>query len=94
MALTHNLLVLLREELRNVYAIREVKVEDKKDKELDRRKKRAGDAGRFVATFHRLLPAIVQLTAQFLRTLRNSILTQMRWATALAHFRRTMESYL
>lgn len=93
-ALTHNLLVLLREELQNVHAIREVKVEDKKDKALDQRKKRAIEAGRTLPTFHRLLPAIVQLTAQFLRTLRNSILTQMRWATALTHFRRTMESYL
>ena len=39
------------------------------------------------------LPPIVQLTVQFIQTLRNGILGKMRWLAAVARLRRSMESY-
>jgi len=94
MALTQNLMLLLREDLRTDEGIVEVKVEQKRMQALKERTKRATAAGRSVAVIQKLLPAIVQLTAQFIRTLRNGILTDMRWADALPHLRRSMETYL
>ncbi len=47
-----------------------------------------------VAAIHRLLPEVVQLTAQFLRTIRNGMVLQMRWLAALAPLRISMAAYL
>ena len=93
-ALTHNLLLLLRQRLEQTEGLREVKVEQKRAVALEARGNRATRAGRTVASFQELLPAVVQLTAQFVRTLRNGILIKMRWIEALVLLRRSMESYL
>ena len=58
------------------------------------REAKAQESGRKVAGIHRLLPAVVQLTAQFIRTLRNGIAVGMRWLAALAPLRASMKSYL
>ena len=68
-ALSHNLMVLLRRELDRAYGIREGKVEQKREVRTRQRRSRAAAAGRKVAAVHKLLPAVVQLTAQFIRTL-------------------------
>ena len=94
LALTHNLLVLARDLLDQQFGIREVKVEKKRTQALSRRREVAAKTGRKVAAFQRKLPAVVQLTVQFIRTLRNGIVGKMPWLTALAHLRRSMESYL
>jgi hypothetical protein len=93
-ALTHNLLLLLRRHLEQSQGIREEKVEKKRAAALADRRERAAAAGRTVARIHDRLPAIVQLTAQFIRTLRNGILLKMRWAAALALLRHSLKSYL
>ncbi len=93
-ALTHNLLVLLRNHLEQTQGIREVKVEQKRQRGLETRRERAAAAGRQVSWFQDRLPAVVQLTAQFIRTLRNGILTKRRWIDVLPLLRRSMESYL
>jgi hypothetical protein len=93
-ALSHNLLVLLRRQLERVHGIREEKVERKREEQTRQRNTRAAAAGRKVAPTQKLLPTVVQLTAQYIRTLRNGILTGMRWARALELLRATTKSYL
>ena len=36
-----------------------------------------------LAAIHQLLPAVVPLTAQFIRTIRNGMVLQMRWLAPL-----------
>ena len=93
-ALSHNLMVLLRRQLDRAHGIREEKMEQKREVRTRQRKSRAAAAGRKVAAGHKLLPAVVQLTAQFIRTLRNGILIRMRWARALELLRAATKSYL
>lgn len=93
-ALSHNLMVLLRRQLERAHGMREEKVERKRETRIQQRKSRAAAAGRKVAAVHKLLPAVVQLTVQFIRTLRNGILTGMRWARALELLRATTKTYL
>ena len=41
-----------------------------------------------------LMPVAVQLTAQFIRALRNGIIVGMRWLAAVDVFRTAMKAYL
>ncbi len=93
-ALTHNLLVLLRGELGREHGVREEKVERKHEGQVTERERRAQAAGRRVAPVQRLLPVAVQLTAQYIRSIRNGILVGMRWIAALRHLRDAMIAYL
>lgn len=93
-ALTHNLLVLLRRQLEVTTGMREEKVVAKRREALKQREIKAQESGRKVAAIQRLLPDVVQLTAQFIRTLRNGILVKMRWQAALEPLRATMKAYL
>lgn len=93
-ALSHNLLVLLRQQLARTHGIREEKVERKREDRTRRRKALAAVAGRSVAAVHKFLPTIVQLTAQYIRTVRNGIWTGMRWTRALELLRASTKSYL
>ena len=94
LALTHNLLVLIRDKLRLDHGIQELKVVQKREMAMERRHEVAANGGRVVAHFQESLPPIVQLTVQSIRTLRNGILGKMRWLAAVAHPRRSMEKYL
>lgn len=93
-ALSHNLLVLLRRHLESTHGIREEKVERKREIQIRQRKLHAAAQGRQIAATHKLLPAVVQLTAQFIRTLRNGILIGMRWTRALDLLLAATKSYL
>jgi len=93
-ALTHNLLVLLRAELERGHGVREEKVERKRNAQTIRREQRAKKAGRKVAEVQRRLPAVVQLTAQYIRAVRNGILNGTRWIRALAQLHAATKSYL
>jgi Transposase DDE domain len=93
-ALTHNLLVLLRGELEGEHGIREEKVERKRQAQLRQRQTQARALGRTVAALQQFLPVAIQMTAQFIRTLRNGILLGMRWARALELLRAATKSYL
>jgi hypothetical protein len=55
---------------------------------------KAQESGNKVAAIHRLLPAVVQLTAQFIRTPRNGIAPRMRGLTDLAPLPNVMTAYL
>lgn len=93
-ALTHNLLVVLRAQLGQQEGIRELKVEKKRQQSLNARRVKAAAHGRVIPEHQQRLPAVVQLTAQFIRTLRNAILVGMRWLPALTLLRASMEFYL
>ena len=93
-ALSHNLMVLLRRQLDRAHGIREEKVEQKRKVQTLQRKVRAAAAGRKIAAAHKLLPTVVQLTAQFIRALRNGILMEMPWTPALELLRAATKSYL
>jgi hypothetical protein len=93
-ALTHNLMMLLRRHLDLNHGLREVKIENKRETALVARQQRAARSGRTVASLHSQLPAVVQLTVQFIRTLRNGILAKLPWRAALVLLRPTMMAYL
>lgn len=93
-ALTHNLLVLLRRQLELTEGIREEKVEQKRKAALKQRQRQAAVHGRKVASVQARLVAVVQLTAQFIRAVRNGIIRNLRWAAALEPLRAAMKLYL
>ena len=94
MALTHNLLVLLRRKLETQEGAREEKVVQKRERAMEVRKKKARAAGRRVALIQSMLPKVVQLSAQFIRALRNGITVGMRWLAAVEILRGAMKVYL
>jgi hypothetical protein len=61
---------------------------------LLKRETNAQESGNNVAAIHRLLPPAVQLTAQFIRTIRNGTVLRMRWLAALAPLPNVMTAYL
>jgi hypothetical protein len=61
---------------------------------LLKRETLAQESGKKVAAIQRLLPAMVQLTVQFIRTIRNGIVLRMRCLAALAPLRISMTAYL
>lgn len=93
-ALAHNLLTLLRRELERRHGIREVKVEKKRQSSMEQRVRLARKMDRSVHPIQWKLPAIVQLTAQFIRTLRNGIWSKARWLKVLPHFQASLSAYL
>ena len=93
-ALAHNLLILLRRELHLRHGIRELKVEKKHQSSMKRRTQAAQKADRSIHPALWKLPAIVQLTAQFIRTLRNGIWSKARWHRVLPHFQASLCAYL
>jgi len=92
-ALTHNLLVIFREKLNREHGIREVKIEKKRPKAIENRRKAAVKIGRIRPSFHDLLPTVVQMSAQYIRVLRHGLLSSRRWLDSLRSFRRAMEIY-
>ena len=57
---------------------------------LLKRETMAQESANKVPAIHQILPAVVRLTAQFIRTIRNGILLRMRWLAALASLRNSM----
>jgi hypothetical protein len=94
LAITHNLLVLFRGFLDRDFGIREEKLEEKRQKQLERREKVAQTQGRKLHPLHRKMPPIVQLSLQFIRTLRNQILAKVSFDKALPQIRAMLVAYL
>ena len=93
LALTHNLLMLIRAQLARDHQIQETKVEEKRAVAMKYRLEKAARVAMRVAEYHGKLPGIVQLTVQFIRTIRNGILSKTPWVMLLEPLRRSMESY-
>jgi hypothetical protein len=52
-------------------------------KALLKHETKAQESGNKVSAIHPVVPVVVQLTAQFIRTLRNGIVHRLRWPAAL-----------
>jgi hypothetical protein len=74
--------------------MREEKLEEKREKQLEQREEVARTQGRELHPLHRKMPPIVQLSLQFIRTLRNQILTKVSFYAALPRIRAMLEAYL
>ena len=61
---------------------------------LREREEKAAASGRHVAPAQKLLPAMIQLTAQFVGAVRNGILGQLRLRDVLGSLRMAMLAYL
>lgn len=94
LALSHNLLVLFRAFLDGHFGMREEKLERRRQAHLDRRAEAAENRGARLHPLHRQMPAIVQLSLQFIRALRNHILAQRSLRAALAPLRAMLVAYL
>lgn len=93
-ALTHNLLVLFRRYLKDEHDIEEQKLIHKRAQQLKQRTKQARAQGRKVHPLHRKMPQVVQMSLQFIRTLRNLISHEVSMAAALGRFRASLSAYL
>jgi hypothetical protein len=93
-ALTHNLLVLFRHALDTRHGVRETKLIEKRKKALAQREQRAQAAGRRVHPLHWKMPAVVQLSLQFIRTVRNYLWQQVSLAACLARLEAMLKAYL
>jgi len=94
LALTHNLLVLFRGFLESDFGMREEKLEDKREKQLEHREEVARTQGRELHPLQRKMPPIVQLSLQFIRTLRNQIIAKVSFYKALPRIRAMLVAYL
>jgi hypothetical protein len=94
LALTHNLLTIFRNQLNELHEIREEKLERKREKHLNDRARAAQARGRQLHPLHRQMPKIVQMSAQFVRCLRNLIDVKARYNQALPRLRAMVEAYL
>ena len=65
-----------------------------REESLLKRETKAQESGNKVATVHRLLPPVVHLRAQVIRTIRNGIVVRMRWLAALAPLQISKAAYL
>jgi hypothetical protein len=93
-ALTHNLLVLFRSYLQTEHGLEEVKLKVKHRRALAARQARAQQQGRAVHPLHAQMPAVVQLSLQFIRSLRNAICRDLTLAAALPRLNAMLTAYL
>jgi hypothetical protein len=94
LALTHNLLVLFRHYLQSEHGLEEVKLIRKREDSLRQRDHRATDEGRQIHPLHKEMPPVVQLSVQFIRTLRNQISQNNSLASSLARLAAMLNAYL
>ena len=87
-------MVLFEQRLKQDHGIEELKVHQKRQKELARREKQAAKKGKQVHPFVKLELRWHQQTFQFIRTLRNFILGQKSLREALPRFQIMMVEYL
>ncbi len=94
LALTHNLLVLFRGLLAREYDLEDEKIRDRREQHLDQRQVKARAEGRQVNPLHFLMPTIIQLSVQLIRTLRNHIFAHRSFREALPRIRAMLLAYL
>ena len=93
-ALTHNLLVLFRNYLHSQHGMEELKLIQKREAWLKERERIAREKGGQVHPLHYKTPPVIQLSAQFIRALRNQIIRQTSLADALGRFDAILRAYL
>ena len=90
-ALTHNLLALFLEQLRLDHGLTDQKLIDKRIEHLAGR---AECRGRILSPFLRLVFDASQLSAQFIRCVRNPMTVGTRYIDAIPRFRCMLAAYL
>ena len=93
-ALTHNLLVLFRRYLKEEHDMEDEKIIHKRARQLKLRKKKAQAKGRSIHPLHRKMPPVIQMSLQFIRTLRNHFFHEVSMAASLSRFKISLSSYL
>lgn len=94
-AMAHNLMMLFRDFLEFEYGIVEEKIEAKRERSIENRQKNTAEHGGHVHPMVLTVQPIVQLTAQFIRCLRNHVLFQERLLKeAIPIFAARMRVYL
>ena len=94
LALTHNLLVLFRGFLQSDHAMEDEKLKTKREKHLQARSLEAQKRKQKLHPLHLKMPLIVQLSVQFIRTLRNQIMKCVSLKAALPQIRAMLTAYL
>jgi len=94
LALTHNLLLVFNAKLQEEEAIVDRKVEDKFEKRYAEREKKAAARGTTLSPLIKQLRMATQLSAQFLRWLRNHLSKQASYSQSVRALRPLMEAYL
>ncbi len=94
LALTHNLLVLFRGFLQSAHGLEEEKLKAKRTKHLQARSQQAQKRQQTLHPLHWQMPLIVQLSVQFIRTLRNQISKCVSLQAALPQIRAMLTAYL
>lgn len=93
-AIAYNVTRFLLAELEASYGLEDEKVSRKFEKNLQVREERAQQAGRAVHPLHRTQRRMPKLSAQFLRAIRNHILTATTIAMLVPVFRAMLYAYL
>ena len=93
-ALTHNLLLVFNGKLKAQEAIVDCKVEAKFEKRYAQREKQAARRGATLSPLLKELRRATQLSAQFLRWLRNHLSKQASYSQSVRALRPLMEAYL
>ena len=94
LAITHNLLLLFRGFRERDFGIREEKLEKRRTQHLEQRERFARCHGGRLHPLHYKMPHIVQLSLQYIRTLRNQILRQNSFRAALPQIQAMLGDYL
>lgn len=94
LVLTLNLLVLFRGLLDREYDLREEKILRKAERRLEQRATEAHAKGMEIHPFHSKMARILQLSLQFIRTLRNHIFAHHSLSHALPRIRAMLLAYL
>ena len=93
-ALTHNLLLVLSRKLKEDEAIVDWKVEAKFEKRYEQRREKAAAGGATLSPLIKQLRMATQMSAQFLRWLRNHLGIQASYAQSVRALRPLMKAYL
>lgn len=94
LAITHNLLVLFRDFLDQLHGVKDDKLESNRRAYLQRRQTQARKNGRQLHPLHWKMPMIVQLSVQYIRSLRNLIARSASLREALPQIRAMLVAYL
>jgi hypothetical protein len=93
-ALTHNLLVLFRHYLKRQHGLEEQKIIHKRANRLKERQRQAKANSRTVHPLHRKMPPVIQMSLQFIRTLRNHFFRPVSMTASLPRVQTSLSTYL
>lgn len=93
-AMVYNFIRFIKEYLHSEEGIVDEKVNKKYEKALEEREEEAHEKGRFLHPFMKKLTRMPKLSAQFIRTVKNHFIQNIRLCDLIPRFRETMLFYL